>query len=385
MLICISEKAKWTAIPATELQAAADKAAENQRRARLDQAAAKKREAAKAESSVSPIKGNKPRKGVSVPTIPEGRKSVRTSRAGSGEIRLPPFPAGQRGSIDEFKPVFGSISHMDSTTPSEASVMASTTGPATKEINGAAEGKQSGNAVESNLVNGGFSEPISRQSSRHSRIESSPQRARTTHSSPRHTSQPLETAPSASESMSSQNMRIGSGPYNRNMAGTSTAPLPQHPFNPISNHHMPRPPRGRDGIDGGRGGRGGYAGRGRGGGGYRSNSALPMGAQIGVKNGGLTSPPGNQSNLPNVEGMTYGPGINMYQRGYNSMAFYPGNQFVQQGMYDAMGYPVAGHGQRGFPPPPMPMTIVPNLDPLRFYVLGQVGPLLWSVFADHLG
>lgn len=27
------------------------------------------------------------------------------------------------------------------------------------------------------------------------------------------------------------------------------------------------------------------------------------------------------------------------------------------------------------PPPPMPQTVVPNLDPLRFYVLGQVSLL----------
>ena len=35
---------------------------------------------------------------------------------------------------------------------------------------------------------------------------------------------------------------------------------------------------------------------------------------------------------------------------------------VQQGFY----------GQTGMPPPPMPQTIIPGLDGLRVYVLGQV-------------
>jgi len=86
------------------------------------------------------------------------------------------------------------------------------------------------------------------------------------------------------------------------------------------------------------------------------------------KNGFMGSPPPVYAN---------GLGGEMYHRGFGYIA--PGQGQLQgQGMYLMNGGYVDGFGlQRGSvpPPPPMPQTMVPGLDGLRFYVLGQVSLL----------
>lgn len=132
---------------------------------------------------------------------------------------------------------------------------------------------------------------------------------------------------------------------------SSTGTLPQHGFNPATN--MPRPPRGRD-----RDGRGGYGGRGRGN--YRSASNAAMHRMY----GGELSPLGGNANLyPVGYGAGYGGFYPMPAPGY---VLAPGFD-ASQGTYN--GVPVF---PRGIPPPPMPVTQIVNIDPQRFYVLGQV-------------
>ncbi|KAK4685331.1 la-related protein 1, partial [Tremellales sp. Uapishka_1] len=152
----------------------------------------------------------------------------------------------------------------------------------------------------------------------------------------------------------STSMRFGTGPLNGHSKSAGPTPnLPQHSFNPILHPANPVRPRGRAGENGGIGGGRGTFGRGRGGG-FRSNSAMPSNGR------GYVSPTNGNITLPE----------NMYQRGYN---FQPpplaqqGQPFAYYGIYDQSQY-----YNRGLPPPPMPATIIPNIDPLRFYILGQV-------------
>ena len=196
------------------------------------------------------------------------------------------------------------------------------------------------------------SAPLSRQPSRHSRRDGSPQYSRTTLPSP--SSQPLDLDPTSS-------MRLSTGPYSKGMTGSTTAPLPQHPFassNGVGHHGMSRTPRYRDN-------RGSFSGTNRGRGGYRSTSN-PL--------KGFTSPVMGQNGLP-MDG-----GANVYARGMgmgygqyhpNGMGYMP--NYSPQGMFDpiqAQFMQMYGRGQA--PPPPMPQTQVIGIDPQRFYVLGQV-------------
>ena len=178
----------------------------------------------------------------------------------------------------------------------------------------------------SEMANGGINVPLSRQTSRQSRRDS-PRHARTNLPSPNGQNGTVE---------STSSMRFGTGPYSvRPMTGNATAPIPQNPFTP--NHNFPRPPRGS------------FSGRGRGA--YRNSVSNP------IANGG-----------------------NIYQRGYGMgyQHFYPpapGYAPPPMGLYDPMQNQYMHtqmYGRGAPPPPPMPQTVVPNLDPLRFYVLGQV-------------
>ena len=71
---------------------------------------------------------------------------------------------------------------------------------------------------------------------------------------------------------------------------------------------------------------------------------------------------------------------NVYQRGYGMgypqlFAPTPGYAPAASGLYDPMQNQYRHtqmYGRGAPPPPPMPQTVIPNLDPLRFYVLGQV-------------
>ncbi|WVN89480.1 uncharacterized protein L203_104705 [Cryptococcus depauperatus CBS 7841] len=182
-----------------------------------------------------------------------------------------------------------------------------------------------------------------------------------------------ESSPITTASNTNSISTMTRAPSSQPLTGSSTAPLPSHHFIPASNPNLPRPPRGR--ID-----RGSFAGRGRGG--FRPSSVIAHKA-VSVQ-GGYGSPPIGALPSP-VEGMGY-PGAhapsNLYQRGYGMgfQSLYPtaagghANQGAG-GVYDPMQAQYANMGfYRGtvIPPPPMPQTVVPNLDPLRFYVLGQV-------------
>jgi len=180
------------------------------------------------------------------------------------------------------------------------------------------------------VANGGSSEPLSRQTSRQSRRDS-PRRAHTQLPSPSGQGNSLE---------SNASMRFGSGPYaSKPVRGNATTPIPQNPFSP--NHTFPRPPRAS------------FSGRGRGG--YRNSG--PMGKNL------------------------YANGANMYQQGYGfgyPQFFPPATGYAAGGLYDpahAQYMHTQMYGRGAPPPPPMPQTVVPNLDPLRFYVLGQVRSL----------
>jgi hypothetical protein len=310
-VLMIAGKTKWTAIPASELLAAADEAAEASRR-QSREAAARKKAAKRAEStSTSPVKGRRKES-------TEVRRG-RSTREASGEIRLPPQPNGSRGSSSGFKPVFGSL-----------------------QLGTDGQGDEGHEFKAEPMPNGGFSAPLSRQTSRQSR-RSSPLRSRTQASSP--TSQPV--------ALDGSSMRFGTGPYSGRPS--NTAPFPQQSFTGASN--LPRPLRGREA-------RGSFSyGRGRGG--FRG------GAMGKGNNGAPWSPTGGAAGLPD---MPY-PNGNAFQRGHS--LGYPQMYSMAPGygpMVDPMqGYITMGvYGRGGPPPPPMPHTVVPNLDSLRFYVLGQV-------------
>lgn len=273
------EKPKWKAIPASELLAAADEAAAVAAAAtEAKQRAERKR--GKGESSKSPMDkttalsaGGKPRKG-------DGKRS---------EIRLPPNSQAPRSG---FKPTFGSV-----------------------ESEAGEEVYVNGNG------NGHASAPLSRQTSRTSKHESSPSAIP---SSTSDSAIPLE-----------QTMRFGNGPL-KGQNQNATAPLLQQPFIPSSSG-LPRPPRG---------GRASFSSGGRGRGGHR--------ARIFDQN---------------IAGQ--------YAYYGQAQAVAQGQYWGQQPMFDPMqaqSYNMQMYGRGPMPPPPQPQTVVPglNMDPLRFYVLGQV-------------
>jgi len=168
--------------------------------------------------------------------------------------------------------------------------------------------------------NGHASAPLSRQTSRASKRGSSPSRSAILPSSTSDSAIPLE-----------QTMRFGNGPL-QGQKQNATAPLLQQPFVPSTSSGLPRPPRG---------GRASFSG-GRGRGGHRNRNGFD----------------------PNVAGQYF------YAQGQ-------GQFWGQQTMFDPMqaqSYNMQMYGRGPMPPPPQPQTVVPglNMDPLRFYVLGQV-------------
>nr|XP_018265653.1 uncharacterized protein I303_02024 [Kwoniella dejecticola CBS 10117]OBR87811.1 hypothetical protein I303_02024 [Kwoniella dejecticola CBS 10117] len=180
--------------------------------------------------------------------------------------------------------------------------------------------------------------------------------------SPRKGDQPL-TSPT-SNGISSE-LRLGNGPIapqSRPMVASNTAPLPQQGF---SNNTLPRVPRGRDTRQSLNGG-----GRGRGG--FRSNSAF-----VHKPHQHFGSPPlGGNTNLPN-DGFVNGNGYARRQGQFGGFQpFYPVQGYGQPNasVYDPMQaqYGAGSVYRPGLPPPPMPQTVVPNLDATRFYVLGQI-------------
>lgn len=307
-----TEKPKWKAIPASELLAAADEAAAAAAAAaEANKRQQRKRGSKQGESSTSPTA-----KTVGLPGKP------RKGGAGDGkrgEIRLPPNPNGQAGK-STFKPTFGSLE------PGSELIdeVVSTTGDVTAAV-----------------ANGTSSVPLSRQTSKTSQ---SPVRTLSDHSIP------LEQA-----------IRLGAGPLKASgqTHQNATAPLPQQPFASASSAHThPRPPRG---------GRNSFSGRGRGGG---------RGGRFDPNFAGA----GHASNSGNVYAQGYGMGypVNGF---YGQHAAYPagapGVVGHQQPMFDPMQaqwFNMQMYGRGPMPPPPTPQTVVAglNMDPLRFYVLGQV-------------
>ncbi|GMK57820.1 hypothetical protein CspeluHIS016_0406540 [Cutaneotrichosporon spelunceum] len=160
--------------------------------------------------------------------------------------------------------------------------------------------------------------------------------------------------------------------------GTASAPTSRHGSNPgtpgkrpsphsassplspesgaaaMPHHFGTAPRRGRD-----RDGRGGYGGRTRGGY-HRSASNTPMNRMFDL------SPVGTNANL---YAAGYGMGYGYYPVPANMMnvanvaTALPGFDMTQA-QYALF--------QRNMPPPPVPVTAVPNIDPLRYWVLGQV-------------
>jgi hypothetical protein len=299
-------KPKWTAIPADELQAAADLVAEQNRKV----AAAQRR--IKAESSVPPAK-TKARK-ASI----DGRKS----QSQSGEIRLPPMPAGSRRNSGGPKPVFGTV------------------GPTS----------DAGSVVGA---------PLSRQTSRQSKFGNgstavSPRKSRSTLPSPAIQSTPLDPA---SSSFSPSQGPSASGPSSKPLVGSVTAPILQGQFQAngagISPNPMPRTGRMRDA-------RSSFS-TGRGRGNFRSQSQHMK---------GLMSPPMGMNGLPSVDGAY--PRGHMGYNYHSNMGHMP--QVVGPGQYDAVQVQYMQNYNRGNqgPPAPLPQSYVQGLDMTRFYVLGQV-------------
>ncbi|WRT64807.1 uncharacterized protein IL334_001742 [Kwoniella shivajii] len=317
-----SKKPKWTPIPASELLAAVDQAADATRRQNRAEVNAKKRaEASKGEGEplAAGTKGGRSKKGVVIPS--EGKKGgVKAGIAGSTtEAKAPSIQTSSQGVQNAIQangePVSNELVRENDTV-----------------------GVQKGEKNDEN-----------------SAVPSSQTTGETKVVSPR-----KDDAQLSSPNGTAPNMRLGSGPLqSRPMTGSSTAPLPQHAFNPANNHNLPRVPRGRDA-------RGSFNGRGRGG--FRSNSAMVHKAH------GFGSPPlGGASGLP-IDGFANGNGL---QRGFGGFqSFYPVQGYGQvqagAGIYDPTQAQYGAVYRAGLPPPPMPQTVVPNLDATRFYVLGQV-------------
>lgn len=351
ILTFLSEKPKWTPIPAHELLAAADHAAEQSRRQHRMEA--KKRSSARegGESgpagSNAPGKGNKTRKGVPAAEGKKARKEVAQQKEGQASSK-------------------------------------------TGEATDAGAGKANGDVKET---------------------KESDARSTLQQESSSHRPEPSVSVSSNAENESSLHTRTKSTP------NAISAPLPPHAFNSASNSNLPRSTRGRGE------GRGSFGG-GRARGGFRSSGALGHKGQLGHGHGhvhgqgqglgyGYGSPPLGVAGLP-IEGIVYAPlnpgagagaTPNLYQRGFG-MGFqplYPAATAATSigagggtgaavgdaaGVYDPA---VAVYGNMGMyksasmPPPPMPQTVVPNLDPLRFYVLGQVSFLLPIFLKKRMG
>ncbi|OWZ33091.1 hypothetical protein C366_05682 [Cryptococcus neoformans Tu401-1] len=338
--IGIGKKPKWTPIPAHELLAAADHAAEQSRR--QNRMEAKKRSSGRegGESgptgSGAPGKSNKTRKGMPAAEGKKARKEGAQQKDGHASSK-----AGE------------------------------TIGAGTGKANGDVKETKEGDA-----------------------------RSASQQESSSHRSGPSISASANTGIDSSLHARTKSTP------NASTTPLPPHTFNLASSSNLPRSTRGRGE------GRGSFGG-GRARGGFRSSGALGHKGQLGHGHGhvhgqgqgfgyGYGSPPMGVAGLP-VEGIIYAPlnpgagagagaSPNLYQRGYGMgfQPFYPAATAAASageggptgaaagdaaGVYDPAA---AVYGNMGMyksasmPPPPMPQTVVPNLDPLRFYVLGQV-------------
>ncbi|WVQ98020.1 hypothetical protein IAU59_005140 [Kwoniella sp. CBS 9459] len=315
------KKPKWTPIPAAELLAAADHAAEQNRRQSRLEASAKKRLTTlkgEGESSAAGAKAGKPRKsGVPLASAPAPapadvkKVNVRAGRAASvSETKVQNAGPGQGGEVEA------------------------------KKINGTTEEAAVLKETKAEIANGDSITPLSRHTSRQSK-NGSPSKAQT--------QLPAVTSDST-------HLRSGAGPIqSRPMTGSNTAPLPQQGFQPGSSATLPRA-RGRDG-------RGSFNGRGRGG--FRSNSAMPHKGQ------GYGSPPLNLSGLP-TDGSAFAANGPQYQRGFMGFQpFYPVG-YGPQGIYDPSQAQYGVVYRAGLPPPPMPQTVVPNLDAMRFYVLGQI-------------
>ncbi|BEI86548.1 hypothetical protein CcaverHIS002_0608350 [Cutaneotrichosporon cavernicola] len=143
-------------------------------------------------------------------------------------------------------------------------------------------------------------------------------------------------------------------PVKRPSPRSGSTPLsPESGAAPLSHHFGTAPRRGRD-----RDGRGGYGGRGRGGY-HRSASNTPMNRMFDL------SPVGTNANLYAAGyGMGYGyypiPASMVNMANVAAVSGFDATQ-VQYALF-----------QRNMPPPPVPVTSVPNIDPLRYWVLGQV-------------
>lgn len=222
---------------------------------------------------------------------------------------MPPNPNGQAAK-GSFKPTFGSVEPGSEVAAVDESVVS--------EHNG-------GEAI----ANGTTSVPLSRQTSKSGQPQS-PTRSLTD------PSVPLEQA-----------IRLGSGPLKSHpMHQNATAPLPQQPFPASAGGNLPRPPRAGRSSFSGRGGRGGHRG---GRGGFDPTYAA----------GG------------NLYAQGYGMGYNPAAAGWNY-----GQAAGQQPMFDPMQaqwFNMQMYGRGPMPPPPTPQTVIAGpLEPLRFYVLGQV-------------
>lgn len=281
-----TEKMKWKSIPAAELQAAADRQAEHDRKI----AAAKKRV----------VKGEHVGPVATIPLKPKTRKgSLEKPKAplpSTAEIKLPPIPAKASLAMP-FTPSYMTV-------------------PEASQV------------VDPKITQNGEND-----SAQMSRTESKQsQHSHQSLSSPLQTSTSLP-SPSQSNVSESVNGKITGAPS----AGQS--PLP--PAN--GTHPVTRAPRGRDP-------RGSFSHRGRGG--YR-----------GMK--GLISPVMGPNGLPIENARAHG----QHYHPTNSMGM---AQYGGQAVYDPIQAQYALF-QRGLaPPPPRPQTVVPNIDPQRFYILGQV-------------
>lgn len=394
-------KTKWTAIPAAELLAAADEAKRHaqstaSRQKHQSQHSTSSRPSGassnhhhvstQAESSLSPSQKQLRKK------TPESRRG-RVTRSGSGsEIRLPPIPSprressstaggsGEKLSGGAFKPVFGSI---DSVADKDQQSPSQNTKP--KE-----------QPVTAPVVNGGSSEPVSRQSTSTTQVLSPPRSI---------TQLPSPTLPSTELKDTSllsagdmAGLRLGSGPLSPNgtlvngsngTTGSNTAPMLQSGF-PMHGG-PPRAARGgRQSFSSGRGGRGGYRGGfkpGMGQGmpdqGFQSNGSNGRGAGGGTGGFSTFVPHQQQHGGGAAGGMN---GTSMSNGNANGNGSANGYEQAGQGMYavwdqvqgyampSVYGTPGGTQGRQGLPmpPPPMPVTHAAGLDALRFYVLGQV-------------
>ncbi|WOO83742.1 La-related protein 1 [Vanrija pseudolonga] len=207
------KKQKWKAIPAAELQEAADKVAENHRKA--------KAKAQKAKNDADEAKSAKGKKGGAEHPPAKGQVRLTRSSSQGADTRRPPPPFGHPG-VGASELRLGGAG---------ADVAPSVIG-SDKGVNGLV------------AANGNASTPMSRAGSQQSK-----------RGSPSQVSIPLSPG----------------GVEDRAARSSSTGTLPQTGFPSNSNASLPRPPRqNRD-----REGRGGSYGGGRGRGGYRSVPATP--------------------------------------------------------------------------------------------------------------